>query len=145
MDSAKLEEVLKVILDFARSNDQILALGLCGSHARGKARPDSDIDLSILVEDQQLFKKIDWIAQVDFGKINEKIASLRDEVYGVVWSRHVLLTSQTEIEFSFADKSWADTDNLDEGTRKVVNDGYKILYDPHQILAKLVNKVQNLP
>ena len=145
MDSAKLEEVLKVILDFARSNDQILALGLCGSHARGKARPDSDIDLSILVEDQQLFKKIDWIAQVDFGKINEKIASLRDEVYGVVWSRHVLLTSQTEIEFSFADKSWADTDNLDEGTRKVVNDGYKILYDPHQILAQLVNKVQNLP
>ena len=145
MDSAKLEEVLKVILDFARSNDHILALGLCGSHASGKARPDSDIDLSILVEDQQLFKKTDWIAQVDFGKINEKIASLRDEVYGVVWSRHILLTSQTEIEFSFADKSWADIENLDEGTRKVVSDGYKILYDPHQILAKLVKKVQNLP
>ncbi len=144
MEAKHFLDIIDLIRKFAISHPQIMAVGLCGSWARGTARPDSDIDLSILVEDQQAFKNADWMAQIDFNKINEQVASTRDEIYGVVWSRHVLLASQTEIEFSFANLSWADTENLDEGTRKVVSDGYKVLYDPHQILEKLVHKVQNL-
>ena len=143
MNRKRLDQILTVVLRFAKSHPQIIAVALCGSRARGTARPDSDTDLSILVEDQELFKKTDWVAQIDFKKINEKVASLRDEVYGLVWSRHIILESMAQIEFSFADHSWADNENLDEGTGKVVSDGYKILYDPHQILERLVSKVQS--
>ncbi len=142
MEHRKLDEILTLIAEYAKSNNQILAIGLCGSWARGTARPDSDIDLSIITENKLIFKKTDWIEELDFEKINETIKYFEDRVYGRVWSRHVFLNSKTEIEFSFADKSWADTDNLDEGTRKVVSDGYKIIYDPQLILEKLVKKVR---
>ena len=145
MNSKKLNQILAVVRQFAISHSQIVAVALCGSQARGTARPDSDIDLSILVEDQQLFKNTDWIAQIDFKKIDEKIASFRDAAYGTVWSRHVFLESGTEIEFSFANRSWADIDPIDGGTKKVVSDGYKVLHDPHQILIELLAQLNTNP
>lgn len=145
MEHRKLQEILNSVIDFAKSNNQVLAVGLCGSRARGTARPDSDIDLSILVKDKLRFKTSDWIENFDFGKINEKLAYYKDEIYGSVWSRHVFLESKAEIEFSFADRSWADINKLDDGTRKVVSDGFEILYDPQKILSKLVKKVSNFP
>ncbi|MBT8204675.1 MAG: nucleotidyltransferase domain-containing protein [Eudoraea sp.] len=140
----KFEQILGLLDNFTGLNPGILAIGLCGSRARGTARQDSDIDLSILVKDKQAFKETNWLKQLEFENIHDKLASFEDRTYGRVWSRHVFLESQTEIEFSFADSSWANIENLDDGTRKVVSDGYKILYDPHQILEKLVNKVQSL-
>lgn len=143
MDSTKLEVVLKVILEFARSNSQILALGLCGSWARGTANPDSDIDLLIVTKDKENFKKTTWIKELNFATIHDYIMHYEDQKYGRVWSRHVFLESGTEIEFSFADSSWADIEPLDIGTQKVISDGYRILYDPHQILEKLLEKVNS--
>jgi len=142
MKHDKLDKILNLTLEFAEGNSEILALGLCGSWARGTAKMDSDIDLSILVKDKLRFKNTDWTEDLEFEKINESIEYFKDKVYGEVWSRHVFLNSNTEIEFAFADRSWADTENLDEGTRKVVSDGFKILYDPEQILNKLVEKVK---
>ena len=127
---------------FAESNERIIAVGLCGSYARGNAKADSDIDLSILVNDKLKFKSSIWIETFDFDKINERLDFFEDKEYGRVWSRHVFLKSKIEIEFSFANISWADTENLDEGTRKVVSDGFKIIYDPQFILNKLVEKVK---
>lgn len=137
----KLEIVLDLIVEFAESNTLILAVGLCGSWARGTAGPESDIDLSIIVKDQLWFKQTDWMKEVGFERIGERIDYFQDEVYGRVRSRHVFLESGTEIEFSFADINWAEVDPLDEGTRKVVSDGYRILYDPNRILKKLLEKV----
>lgn len=143
MEFTKLQEISSLIVDFAKTNDQILAVGLCGSRARGTARPDSDIDLSILVKDKLMFKNKEWIENFDFKKIDEKLDYFKDEIYGAVWSRHVFLESNVEIEFSFADQPWADIENLDQGTYKVVSDGFKILYDPSNILKRLVEKVKN--
>jgi len=142
MEPEKLHDILDLIRKFALVNPHVFALGLCGSWARGTPKPDSDIDLSILVKDKHIFKKTDWLEQVKFENINDKISSFEDRTYGNVWSRHVFLESQTEIEFAFADKSWAATDPLNEGTHKVISDGYKIIYDPHLILEKLVEKVR---
>ena len=118
---------------------------MCGSWARGTASPDSDIDLSIIVEDKNHFKHSNWLENFNFHKINDKIDYFTDEVYGRVWSRHVFLESKIEIEFSFADRSWADIKIIDEGTKKVVGDGYVILYDPHEILNNLVSQLMNSP
>ena len=142
MKRDKLDEILNLMLEFAKDYSEVLAFGLCGSWARGTAKSDSDIDLSILVKDKLRFKKTDWIKELELEKINKKVEYFQDNVYGQVWSRHVFLNNKTEIEFSFADKSWADTENLDEGTRKVVSDGFKIIYDPQLILKKLVEKVK---
>lgn len=141
MENHKLYDILKLITEFAVSNNKVLAVGLCGSWARGTAKPYSDIDLSIIVVDKLRFKKTDWIEKLDFAKINGKMEFFKDEVYGQVWSRHVFLNDKTEIEFSFAEKTWADIENLDAGTYKVVSDGFKIIYDPQMILNKLVEKV----
>ena len=141
MNQEKLDQILELVVEFAQSNIHILAVGLCGSWARGEASPDSDIDLSFLVVDKKTFKSQDWLGDFPFHKIQDSIKSFRDEIYGVTWSRHVFLGSGIEIEFGFADKSWADIDHLDKGTRKVVTDGYKILYDPSKLLKKLVKKV----
>jgi len=141
MNRKKLHEILDLTLEFAKCNNHVLAVGLCGSWARGTAGPDSDIDLSIVVENKFRFKETDWLEDIDFIKINDGIDYFKDAVYGQVWSRHVFLKSKIEIEFSFADKTWADVENLDEGTRKVVSDGFKIIYDPYLILNDLSEKI----
>lgn len=141
MNDKTLNELINLIVDFAESRHDILAVGLCGSWARGEAGPDSDIDFSIIVENKLKFKSMDWIEALPFSKIQDSMKSFRDEIYGVTWSRHVFLESGIEIEFGFANKSRTDIDNLDEGTRKVVSDGYKILYDPNSILSVLVSSV----
>ena len=140
----KLEEILQLSFEFAKRNPKVLAIGLCGSCARGIIKPDSDIDLIILVNDKLKFKNTNWIENFDFDKINERLNSFEDKEYGKVWSRHVFLKSKIEIEFTFADASWANTKKLDEGTIKVVSDGFKSIYDPQLILDNLVEKINRI-
>ena len=145
MDHTELNDLLSFIIKFAKTNNEILAIGLCGSWARGTPGPDSDIDLSIITADKEIFKSPTWLEEIDFDIIRDKLLRFEDRKYGRVWSRHVFLESGTEIEFSFADKSWADIDPIDAGTQKVVSDGYRIIYDPHQILSRLVHKLNTNP
>lgn len=37
--------------------------------------------------------------------------------------------------------SWAATDPVDDGTRRVITDGHRVLYDPHGALAALAGKL----
>lgn len=145
MGQNKFSEVINLVLEFALNNDQVLAIGLCGSWARGTPGPESDIDLSIITADKESFKITPWLEKIDFKKIDERIIRFEDKTYGQVWSRHVFLKGGTEIEFSFADRSWAEFDPVDSGTKKVVLDGYKILYDPHGILNSLMEHVNSNP
>ncbi len=141
----KLKGILDIAVEFAQSNPEVMTMALCGSYARGEAKPDSDIDFSIIVKDKMKFKATEWVEKLNLKNLNERLEFFEDKEYGSVWSRHVFLESKIEIEFSFADISWADTENLDEGTKKVVTDGYKIIYDPQHILKKLVDKIRLKP
>ena len=38
-----------------------------------------------------------------------------------------------------ASPSWASTDPVDEGTRRVVEDGMRIVYDPDRLLVRLAD------
>lgn len=138
MNSNKLKQILNLSRQFAENDENILALGLCGSWARGNPNPDSDIDLSIISKNKEHFRKSNWLKFFGLEKIGEQLNYFEDKNYGLVWSRHVYLQSKIKIEFSFADLSWADTDKLDKGTAKVISDGYEIIYDPNKILEKLV-------
>jgi hypothetical protein len=65
------------------------------------------------------------------------LKSWRNGFYGAVWSRHILLHSGQRIELSFGARSWASLSPLDPGTRYVVQDAFKVLYDPEGMLGRL--------
>ena len=108
-----------------------------GSHARGTARADSDIDIVVLAEDHEAFHADDWLDEIDWGRSGVRPVGWRDIQYGVPWSRHVRLDDDLEVEFGFAPRSWASTAPLDPGTRRIVSDGCRILHDPDGLLTAL--------
>ena len=112
MDSERLDQILKLIAEFAGSNDEILAIGLCGSWARGSAGSNSDFDLSIIVEDKLRFKNTDWVETIDFKKINDELDYYLDKIYGRVWSRHIFLKSKTEIEWVDLERTSTTVDTI---------------------------------
>jgi hypothetical protein len=130
-----LSPVLTAILAWATGHPRILALALVGSHARGEARDDSDIDLLFLTVAPDHFRAA-WLDEIDWPA-GSRLAFTRDASYGAVWSRHVGFSGGPEIEFSFAELSWACLDPLESGTRRVASDGLQILYDPDGRLAAL--------
>lgn len=134
-------KVLYLAVDLACIYPEILAVGLCGSWARGSQRTDSDFDLSLITGEPNRFRSEEWLGRLDCKSFGEELESYQDANYGPTWSRHVRFSEGSEIEFRFAPLSWADTSPLDPGTRKVVEDGYRIIYDPELILNRLVEKV----
>lgn len=80
--------------------------------------------------------------EVNWECIDLKIEDWKDMNYGVVWSRHLYLTNQIEIEFSFGYPSWASIHPIEIGTLQVIQNGSKILYDPQKILQNLLNEVK---
>jgi uncharacterized protein len=79
------------------------------------------------------------LSEIDFRGAGYRLQSSEDAIYGVVWSRHVNLLPGAEVELTFAECSWARTDPIDGGTRGVVEDAFRIIFDKDRILAKLVD------
>jgi uncharacterized protein len=138
---SRLEKVIKFIKPWSTQKPEILAVGLCGSWAKGTKRADSDIDLLFVTTDQVKFRTPQWLSEI---KWNGVIREWSDEEYGAAWSRRVFLTDSTEIEFTFANKSWASIDPIDEGTFKVVSDGFEIIYYPNHLLSALVHGYEGI-
>jgi len=142
--SQQVDHIIQLIVQWAIEQEAISAAALVGSWARSTAHAESDVDLMFLSKQPLLFRKnTDWVNDIKWGK--HWVKSWKDKDYGAVWSRHVQLDSQllncVEIEFSFGHKTWASITSIDPGTKKVVNDGCRILYDPEEILTVLVKSV----
>jgi predicted nucleotidyltransferase len=66
-----IEPILQVVLAWAIAQSKIRAVALVGSHARGTARPDSDIDLMLLTTDPHGFRTdTAWVEQIDWHTID---------------------------------------------------------------------------
>ena len=119
------EELIRKVTRWAQQDDRVLAAGICGSHARGEAGPDSDIDFCILTTDPAaLLTDRSWI--YGFGT-DARIAEPVED-YNLVQSIRVFYGA-TEAEFGVADQAWVDPP-IDRETAGVINDGLRILYDP---------------
>jgi uncharacterized protein len=118
-------KIIEVVLRWARAQPTICAGALVGSHARGTARADSDIDLVALTTAPDLFRgDPEWIRAIDWSRCEASPATSQDEEYGQLWSRRIwLMPDRYELEIGFALLSWADVHPLDAGTRQVVADG----------------------
>lgn len=106
-----------------------------GSHARHAATEESDIDLVILTVDvAKYLQSQEWLSL--FGKVEES----RVENWGRLTSIRAFYEDAYEIEYGFSAPNWADVP-IDSGTRRVVSDGMKILYDPTGVLEALQKAV----
>jgi uncharacterized protein len=128
---------LDVLKTWAAKQPDILAVAIVGSHARGMARPDSDIDVIVIVDDPVRYLETSaWLEC--FGQLR----SISNEDWGLLQSRRVHYVDGTEVEFGITVRSWASTDPVDPGTRDVVSDGMRILHDQETLLQSLLTKLQ---
>lgn len=121
---------------WASSQPDIEAVALIGSHARGTAAEDSDVDLLILTPDvDRYLLDRSWVSL--FGEV----AECREEDYGRVTSLRAFYGRGIEAEYGFAAPDWASAP-IDVGTLRVVRDGMEVLYDPRGILAEMKREIE---
>ena len=138
MTRTSLAQLLTVAMRWAESRADVLGLALVGSHARGTAHDGSDVDLLLLVSDPASFRAgAAWLREVQWSSLGLEVVACRDVAYGAVWSRHVALSDGSEVEFSFAAPSWANTAPVDPGTRRVISGGWRVLLDRHGLLSSV--------
>lgn len=143
MHDPQVDLIIRVVRAWATAEPKIRAVALVGSHARGTARPDSDIDLVLLTAESDSFRaEITWVKQIDWHAINIRPQKWRDEDYGAAWSRRIWLGADyRQVELTFALTSWANTNPIDAGTQRVISRGCRILHDPDALLVRLCEAV----
>jgi len=122
---------MEAFISWATAQADIEGVALVGSYARGTATENSDVDLMILTSERARYlENQDWLSL--FGEIEQS----RNETWGYVETIRATYTTGLEIEYNFAAPSWAAVP-VDAGTRQVVNEGLKVLFDPKGIFDVL--------
>ena len=126
-------ELIDKVASWSERDDRVVAAGICGSHARGEARANSDIDFCILTPDPgSLLTDRSWIT--GFGSDARVAGTVED--YNLVQSIRVFY-GETQAEFGVTDQAWMELP-IDHETAGVINDGFRILYDPAGRLEEAV-------
>ncbi|MDI9902255.1 nucleotidyltransferase [Rhodococcus sp. IEGM 1409] len=126
--------LLVEVARWADEHDGVKAVVLVRSYAHGKERMASDLDLMILAENPEALANEGWFVQ-----IRPDAHFVRAASWGPVRERRFRLRSGLLVELNFATESWADVP-LDGGTRRVLEDGHRVLYDtgPLRVAASAV-------
>ena len=132
------DRLIEAVATWARRQNGVHGLALVGSHARGQARIDSDMDFVMLVTDSSTFRADGaWLSFIPQMGLGLRVARWQNEDYGVAWSRRVWRYPKGEIEFTLASPSWASLTPIDPGTRRVMLEGCRLLHDPDGALMRL--------
>jgi predicted nucleotidyltransferase len=118
------QALLTRLADWAESDDDIVAIALVGSHARGAARPDSDVDVIILTEHVGRF-----LAATEWTREFGDVATLEREDWGMVQALRVTYRGGLEVEFGLTTPQWAAVAPIEPGTQRVVANGCRIVSD----------------
>jgi predicted nucleotidyltransferase len=128
----KLIRSYDFIEDFMRWSSiraDIRAVALVGSYARNAATETSDVDLVIIVDDPQKY-----LTNLEWTKVFGIAIAQQIEEYGMLTSLRVWYESGLEIEYGFTTREWAQVP-LDEGTRQVINNGMRVLFEKETLLS----------
>jgi uncharacterized protein len=131
MTGMKIENFLAQVRQWAEQQSDVQGVLLVGSHAQGAARPDSDVDLIILTHSPKRHLESMPLGE-DFGAVSK----CQVEDWGKVTSLRVWYEDGLEVEYGFALPEWAEQP-LDAGTRQVIADGMRILFDREGALNRL--------
>jgi predicted nucleotidyltransferase len=131
-----IDPFLMELREWAARQEEIAGVLLVGSHARGQAREDSDVDVVLLARvPERYLEDRSWVEQ--FGAV----ARMEEEDWGRVTSLRVWYAGGPEVEFSWTDPGWAALPP-DPGTQQVVSDGARIIFDREGVLATLLAAVR---
>ena len=126
---ARVDGFLFEFKRWAAAEADIHAVAVVGSHAGNTASSESDVDLIVVASPSNFYLEYrQWTSL--FGRV------LREQLehYGKCTSLRVWYDEGFEVEFGFVDESWAALP-LEEGTRKVVAEGMKIMYERKPLLS----------
>lgn len=144
MKTTDASAIISAVTAWAHAQEDIRAAALVGSWARGDPHEGSDVDLLLLSDrEDQYRRRREWLAEIDFERAGYRVVSTEVESYGVVWSRHFTLWPRREVELTFVSRSWARIDPVDAGTRRVVSDAFQVIFDKDRILAQLVEAMMS--
>ena len=123
------KDFINALTLWASTQPNIKAIALVGSYARGTFTASSDIDLILLAnEPEEYLKNTDWV------KLFGSVIKQQIEHYGKVTSLRVWYADGREIEYGMTDPRWAKPP-LDEGTRRVIMNGMKVLFERKDLLS----------
>lgn len=135
----QISALIEAVREWAQQRADMLAVAIVGSHARGTATPESDLDVMLLTSDVAPYlDETSWASR--FGDVGTAV----EEDWGAVTSLRVHYGDGVEVEFGFTTATWAGLP-VDDGTRRVVADGMQVLWDPHGLLGRLQQAVVGSP
>lgn len=126
-------EVRALLLDitsWAAARDDVEAVVLVGSYARGHPRMGSDVDLVIVSSAVDRLTQDSW-----FERLRPGSTLVRVMTWGALLERRYRLRSGLHVELGLVSPSWTELP-LDPGTRRVLGDGHIVLYDGHGLLLR---------
>jgi hypothetical protein len=130
--AAEMAAVAQRVTQWAEARADVGGLLVVGCYGRGAARPDSDVALVLLTTDEDRYADNAWTGDVGVGELT------RVRSWGAVTERRFVTASGLEVEINVGSPDWARLDPVDPGTRTVVSDGARPLYDPTGALAALI-------
>jgi len=126
----KFDKFLDDFVKWASAQPDIQAIALVGSYARNEADETSDLDLVLITDKTNNYiEKKDWTKQ--FGMITKQNV----ENYGILTSIKTYYSNDCEVEYGITDQRWSAVP-LDIGTKRVISDGMKILFERGNILSR---------
>lgn len=126
-----INALFKSIVVWAQNDQRIHAVVLVGSHARRNSRPDSDVDLCVLMDGrEELLRSPSFFSR--FGAM--KRYKLED--WSACQSVRVWYQNGLEVEFGLVKPDWIKRP-LDPGTMRVLQSGCKVLADKHGLFSGL--------
>lgn len=129
------DELVKAVTSWAENRIDIVSIALVGSHARGNARADSDVDLVIqCARPARYLEDLSWVSEFGVGE------DVSVEDYGLVQSVRVFYARGPEVEYGITSSEWV-TLPLDEGTITVLRNGVLVLLDRDGALTRAVEWV----
>ena len=120
----EIESFLERVRNWAEIQNDIKAILLVGSYARGQAHEDSDIDLVLMTNEPDKYLN-DYSFAETFGNISE----IEKEFWGRVTSLRIWYKDSFEVELGITTPDWITEDPLDAGTLRTITDGAKVVID----------------
>ncbi|PWU17193.1 MAG: hypothetical protein C5B48_16295 [Candidatus Rokuibacteriota bacterium] len=117
------EKFLERLRRWADAREEIRAVVVVGSFARGEARPDSDVDVVLLASEPSVYiSDTTWVSTFGSAK------AISCERYGRVTAVRVFYGGGLEVEFGIAPADWASAP-VDPGTEEVSRHRILVLLD----------------
>ncbi|MEU5726933.1 nucleotidyltransferase domain-containing protein [Micromonospora sp. NPDC047738] len=128
--SREVRSMVDLVTGWSAERADVAGVVVVGSWARGAARMDSDVDIVVLTDNSGHAEAGVW-ADLLGGEV------VRLAEWGPLREVRVRRPSGLEVELGVVPVSWADTDPVDSGTRRVITEGHRIVHDPAGVLAAL--------